>query len=586
MAAAKATASEKFAAGQYTEALEHYRSAQALLEAEANAVKIHTQLLVALINNQAACLLKLGDDRACCDLCDKVLQLEPGNVKALLRRAMANEHRERYVQARADFKAAAQRAPGLQAAVDGAARMSKMLRSLEGSDLLRKKAAKAEAKAEEVQPLVVEKPTSSADVTKPAAMATSKTDSATAGPFSSASSKPATPAAKTPTTAKDHYEKLKAAGNAHVQAGRFAEAAKAYGQCIALDASNPAAFNNRSLCWLKLGAYGKAEADATLVLYHEPTNVKALYRRALARKEQDDMLGAIEDLERLLQLEPQNTAAASELATLYDKSKKGGAPKESRKTASAAAVATEEAKPAVKTEPAASKPAPSKVPAAAAGGKDKATPLIQELSSTSSPTTAKPTATLQASSAKVASPVASLTSAKTTPAKPAAAPPAATATPKPSLPPKTTPTTTPAASAPSLVSQPPLRAVDFWRAFNQYRRQPPQLAEVLLSVPAAKLASYLDNQLEAEDAEAIVASLAHAATQQATEDVKRVTAAAYSRLRALAQTSRLDIAVALMDDDQRRATAAAASTICDAAQRVGVDIDAAGLDEVRRAFTD
>ena len=50
--------------------------------------------------------------------------------------------------------------------------------------------------------------------------------------------------------------------------------------------------------------------DAALVL--QPENVKALYRRGVARAE--NPLKAIEDLKRALKLEPGNTAAKRELA--------------------------------------------------------------------------------------------------------------------------------------------------------------------------------------------------------------------------------------------------------------------------------
>lgn len=43
------------------------------------------------------------------------------------------------------------------------------------------------------------------------------------------------------------------------------------------------ALNNRAMARLKLGQWEAAEADCSAVLEQEPTNVKALLRRATAR---------------------------------------------------------------------------------------------------------------------------------------------------------------------------------------------------------------------------------------------------------------------------------------------------------------
>ena len=69
---------------------------------------------------------------------------------------------------------------------------------------------------------------------------------------------------------------------------------------------------NRAAALLRLERREDAEqaCDAALVL--QPENVKALYRRGVARAE--NPIKAIEDLKRALQLEPGNTAAKRELA--------------------------------------------------------------------------------------------------------------------------------------------------------------------------------------------------------------------------------------------------------------------------------
>lgn len=347
VSAAKDRGATQFSAGQYGEALNCYEQALSLLEAADGGVAAYREVHVALLNNRAACRLQLGDDRACCDDCDQVLSMEPENVKALLRRAMANEHRERYVKALADFQAAARIVPGMPQALEGVSRMSKMLRSLEGDDFIRRQLQEAEeAQQQEQQRQQQEKqqqePQQPQQPPPPQQQQQTAAREKTQSGTSVATKASAVPAVGKPAReAREQYEKFKQQGNAHVQAGRFQDAVKAYQQCIALDPANMAAFNNRSLCWLKMREYGRAEADATLVLHQEPDNVKALYRRGMARKGQEDWSGALQDFSRALELDPNNGPAAQERAAVEPKAR----------AASQAAGVSEKAGAADKTRP-------------------------------------------------------------------------------------------------------------------------------------------------------------------------------------------------------------------------------------------
>ena len=69
---------------------------------------------------------------------------------------------------------------------------------------------------------------------------------------------------------------------------------------------------NRAAALLRLERREDAEQACDAALKLQPENVKALYRRGVARAE--NPIKAIEDLKRALQLEPGNTAAKRELA--------------------------------------------------------------------------------------------------------------------------------------------------------------------------------------------------------------------------------------------------------------------------------
>lgn len=58
--------------------------------------------------------------------------------------------------------------------------------------------------------------------------------------------------------------------------------------------------SNRAQTYLNMGRPEEAEKDCTLSLQIDGSNLKSMYRRALARKELGDVTNALGDLERLL----------------------------------------------------------------------------------------------------------------------------------------------------------------------------------------------------------------------------------------------------------------------------------------------
>ncbi len=155
--------------------------------------------------------------------------------------------------------------------------------------------------------------------------------------------------AASPTKASHSSSRLqsdaqKELGNTAMTEKNFSTAVMHYSNAIKFDETNLAAFNNRALAHLKLHAYAQAEADATVVIGQEDgsahpnsaTNggaegvealrLKALCRRAQARRAMGEaflklsafaegravLAKAVQDLQRLLKLDPSNKTALVE----------------------------------------------------------------------------------------------------------------------------------------------------------------------------------------------------------------------------------------------------------------------------------
>ncbi|CAK4618924.1 hypothetical protein AeMF1_021049 [Aphanomyces euteiches] len=108
---------------------------------------------------------------------------------------------------------------------------------------------------------------------------------------------------------------LKTRGNAHFQAARYEEATDCYTRAFMPNGDskwNAAILSNRAFAYLQLGTPSNlalAEEDCTTVLATDPRNVKALYRRALARSAMEKLSEAKADLEAIVMWEPGNPQA-------------------------------------------------------------------------------------------------------------------------------------------------------------------------------------------------------------------------------------------------------------------------------------
>ncbi|KAF9363425.1 RNA polymerase II-associated protein 3 [Mortierella sp. NVP85] len=105
-------------------------------------------------------------------------------------------------------------------------------------------------------------------------------------------------------------------GNELFKKGQYQQAIERYSASMALDPSNPVLPINRAMALLKLGRFTEVERDCTLGLELDNKNVKALWRRGIARRSLGKPDDARKDFETALKIEPNNKAVKEELAKL------------------------------------------------------------------------------------------------------------------------------------------------------------------------------------------------------------------------------------------------------------------------------
>ncbi|XP_039089745.1 sperm-associated antigen 1 [Hyaena hyaena] len=101
-------------------------------------------------------------------------------------------------------------------------------------------------------------------------------------------------------------------GNEAFNSGDYEEAVMYYTRSISV-LPTVAAYNNRAQAELKLQNWNSAFQDCEKVLELEPGNLKALLRRATTYKHQNKLQEAIEDLNKVLNVEPDNELAKKTL---------------------------------------------------------------------------------------------------------------------------------------------------------------------------------------------------------------------------------------------------------------------------------
>ncbi|XP_067323439.1 sperm-associated antigen 1 [Anolis sagrei] len=289
----KAEGNELFKNGQFGEATLKYS------EAIDNVINSGIQCpedLCILYSNRAACYLKEGNCTDCIQDCNSALQLHPYSLKPLLRRAMAYESMERYRQAYVDYKTLLQIDSGIQVANDSVNRITRTLIDQDGPDW-----------REKLPPIPVV-PVSAQlhwwDGENFTSEAKQKKTSAKSGDQKSQS---------TSENPEEIFKILKKQGNDFVKKGNCVEALKKYNECIKLKPQELTIYTNRALCYLKLSQFEEAKKDCDYVLQTDGCNVKALYRRALAFKGLENYKASVDDLNKVLLIDPHIDEAKKEL---------------------------------------------------------------------------------------------------------------------------------------------------------------------------------------------------------------------------------------------------------------------------------
>nr|CDJ88427.1 Tetratricopeptide TPR2 and Tetratricopeptide TPR-1 domain containing protein [Haemonchus contortus] len=116
-------------------------------------------------------------------------------------------------------------------------------------------------------------------------------------------------------------ESLKDAGNCALKRGEYSKANEYYADALQLTEENDkelraVIYRNRSLLRLKQDDFEEAESDATKAIEYSGADVKALYRRALAREHLGNVAAALQDAKEALRLCPEDKSISELLQRL------------------------------------------------------------------------------------------------------------------------------------------------------------------------------------------------------------------------------------------------------------------------------
>ncbi|XP_008573006.1 PREDICTED: sperm-associated antigen 1 [Galeopterus variegatus] len=271
----KEKGNEAFNSGDYEEAVMYYtRSISALPT-------------VAAYNNRAQAEIKLQNWNSAFQDCEKVLELEPGNLKALLRRATTYKHQNKFQEAIEDLLKVLDVEPDNDLAKKT---LSEVERDLKNSEPVSKKQTKGKRMViQEVEDSEDEHGQDSGQ--KPEDGSGDKTAAPPAAPVG--------PAA------------LKSQGNELFKSGQFAEAARMYSAALAQlqPAGSESAddlsilYSNRAACYLKEGNCSGCIEDCNRALELHPFSMKPLLRRAMAYETLEQYGKAYVDYKTVLQID-------------------------------------------------------------------------------------------------------------------------------------------------------------------------------------------------------------------------------------------------------------------------------------------
>ncbi|XP_021118279.1 sperm-associated antigen 1 [Heterocephalus glaber] len=314
----KEKGNEAFNSGDYEEAVMYYTRSISVLPT------------VAAYNNRAQAEIKLQNWNNAFQDCEKVLKLEPGNIKALLRRATTYKHQNKLQEAIEDLRKVLEVEPDHDLAKKTLSEVERNLKNYEPT-------SKPQTKGKR---MVIEEVENSEDENgkrsgtkhedgsgdKTAARAMGNTAKKPSG-RAEEGGRPARDARRSPTPtapgggrssgdpatadASPDPAGLKSQGNAQFRGGQFSEAARSYS--AAIERLEPAGsesadevsilYSNRAACYLKEGNCRGCIRDCNRALELHPFSIKPLLRRAMAYETLEQYGKAYVDYKTVLQMD-------------------------------------------------------------------------------------------------------------------------------------------------------------------------------------------------------------------------------------------------------------------------------------------
>uniref|UniRef100_A0A4W2FLT1 Sperm-associated antigen 1 n=1 Tax=Bos indicus x Bos taurus TaxID=30522 RepID=A0A4W2FLT1_BOBOX len=304
----KEKGNEAFKSGDYEEAVKYYTRSLSVLPT------------VAAYNNRAQAELKLQNWNSAFQDCEKVLELEPGNLKALLRRATTYKHQNKLQEAIEDLNKVLAVEPDNELAKKTLSEVERDLKNSEpasktqtkGKRMVIQEVENSEDEDEKDSGIKHEDAGSAAE---PRAMGNIQKKLTRRSEGGKRPERGAPRRGRTPGAGADKRDRPRAPapsqGNELFQNGQFSEAALKYSAAIAqLESAGSGSaadlsilYSNRAACYLKDGNCSGCIQDCNRALELHPFSIKPLLRRAMAYETVEQYQKAYVDYKTVLQID-------------------------------------------------------------------------------------------------------------------------------------------------------------------------------------------------------------------------------------------------------------------------------------------
>ncbi|KFR01740.1 Sperm-associated antigen 1, partial [Nipponia nippon] len=322
----KEKGNEAFAIGDYVEAVTYYSRSISVIPT------------AAAYNNKAQAEIKLKDWDSALQDCEKVLGMEPGNVKALMRRATVHNQLQNYQTAIEDLNKVLCIEPENAIAKKNLLEIEKKLKGLKpvsetegkGKRILIQDVEDSEGDEERGEN-TEECERSGGDKSREGEVngylrSDQKGESPEAAVSRSHGARSQSAGGGNSTSLPPTAAKLKSEGNELFKSGQFGEAVLKYSEAIdyviGLGEQSPddlsILYSNRAACYLKEGNCSDCIQDCNRALELQPFSLKPLLRRAMANESLERYRQAYVDYKTVLQIDS-NIQAANDSANRITK---------------------------------------------------------------------------------------------------------------------------------------------------------------------------------------------------------------------------------------------------------------------------